>query len=105
MSHGLVVGNITAFIIYNPVVCFKQFTYEVVAARRKADANTRDGAAGNMAKLISEIRRVSKRNVFSENIFLIKYYFYFSGNALYGKTNKEKFVNVSFCKKVKNTTH
>ena len=32
MNHGLEVENITAFVKYKPVACFKQFTDEVVDA-------------------------------------------------------------------------
>ena len=79
LNHGLEVDNITAFVKYTPKTCFKRFADEVSAARRKADAHTRDMAAGNTAKLIS--------------------------NALYGKTitNKEIFATVSYCEQ-SNTT-
>ena len=54
----LVVENITAFIKYSPVACFKRFTREVVNARRKADENTWDVAAGKNSKLIGAYRCV-----------------------------------------------
>ena len=81
LSKGLLVENVTAFIKYTPKACFGQFMNQVVAARRKADANTCDSAAGNTAKLI--------------------------GNALYGKTitNREKFNNVNYCDSKNATKH
>ena len=33
LKHGLVIKNITAFICYEPVLCFKEFTDEVANAR------------------------------------------------------------------------
>ena len=58
LKNGLVVENVTAFIKYLPVACFKRFTDEVVQARRNADANTLDVAAGNNSKLIGAYRCV-----------------------------------------------
>ena len=69
MSHGLEIENIIAFIKHKPVAWFKQFTDEVIAARRKADANTWDATVGNMAKLIGEFRCVSKRKVFFQRTY------------------------------------
>jgi hypothetical protein len=71
-DHGLLVDNITSFVRYDPIPCFRNFTEEVANARRKADIDQTGTAAGNTAKLV--------------------------GNALYGKTitNKEKHVDVKY---------
>ena len=42
MKNGLAVENVTAFIKYSPVACFKRFTDEVVQAKRKSNKNMRD---------------------------------------------------------------
>ena len=54
-THGLVVDNITAFVWYKPVQCFRKFTEEVAATRRKADSDKVGTAAGNTAKLIGKL--------------------------------------------------
>ena len=64
--------NITCFVRYDPIPCFKNFADEVANTRRHADRDQSGAAAGNTAKLI--------------------------GNALYGKTitNKAKHTDVSY---------
>jgi hypothetical protein len=54
-THGLDVTNITAFIEYEPVRCFQDFTEEISEARRKADHDQSGTAAGNTAKLIGKV--------------------------------------------------
>ena len=38
-AHGLIVDNITAFVRYDPIPCFRKFNEEVAATGRKADVD------------------------------------------------------------------
>ena len=54
-THGLIAENITAFVEYDPVPCFQNFTEEVANARRKTDVDQSGTAAGNTVKLIGKL--------------------------------------------------
>ena len=56
MISRLVIENVTAFIKYSPISCFKRFIDEVINARRKANKNTQDVSTRNTAKLIGSYR-------------------------------------------------
>ena len=56
-THGLIAENITAFVEYDPVPCFQNFTEAVANARMKAAVDQSWTAAGNTAKLIGKVNK------------------------------------------------
>ena len=72
--HGLIVSNITAFICYEPVPCFRKFL-EVAAMHQKVVNDKAETVAGNTAEVIGKLKYLTivvKKSCFKycvENLF------------------------------------